>query len=100
MPLSKLMRLKSDLGNSIRSIDQSSGFATGPTPGFGTLDSGLLKQVHGAVTDDISKAFEQSSPQAQKAYDAASAYYKFYMGETDKKALPGRLAKSDSGNDL
>ncbi len=95
MPLSKLMRLRSDLGNSIRAIDQSQGFATGPTPGFGTIDSGMLKQVHGTVSEDIAGAFEQSSPEAQKAYDAANAFYKFYMGETDKKALQGIL-KSQS----
>jgi len=91
MPLDKLMKLKSDLGDAIRKIDQSSGFATGPTPGFGTIDSGLLKQVHNAVSDDIATAFDQSSPAAKQAYEAANTFYKFYMGETDKKALQGVL---------
>lgn len=91
MPLSKFIRLQSDLGKSIRAIDQSSGFTTGPTPGFGTLDSGMLKQVHTGVKADIEEAFKQSSPQAQDAYDAAKEFYKFYMGETDKKALQSVL---------
>ena len=91
MPLSKVIRLNSDLGKAIRNIDQSYGFGAGQTSGFGTLDSGLLKQVHKAVQEDISGAFSMSSPEAQKAHDAARAFYKFYMGETDNKALQSVL---------
>lgn len=91
MPLSTLIRLKSDLGTSIRAIDQSYGFGAGQTSGFGTIDSGMLKQVSKAVDEDISTAFQSSPPEAQQAHDAARSFYKFYMGETDKKALQSVL---------
>lgn len=84
IPFKTLKRLRSDIG----------GMLSDPVLVADDISHGQLKQLYGALSQDLDSAATAAGPQAKKAYDFANRYYSVNMARGGNVETINRVLKT------